>query len=245
MKVIPITSKHGLFECLVDDEDYEWLMSFKWRIIKGQNTVYAQTHVKSGTGRMHRLIYSKHGALLDEQSLDHRDRNGLNNQKTNLRICTGSQNGANIMKPDIGAVPSSRYKGVTTHDGGWYARIKVNQRYRCIAVMTDERDAAIAYDIKAKEHFGEFARLNVPEASTEDIERVMRSIANPKRVKNTTSCYLGVFWAKKNRRWGFNALYNGKNYQAVRFHSEHEAAVARDQHIREHNLPITLSLPSQ
>ncbi len=240
MKSIHILSKHGEFLVAVDDEDYDWLSSYKWRILKSRNTCYVNTHLKEGSGRMHRMIYKKHYGLLDDQDIDHKDRNGINNQKDNLRICNPSQNGINVAKYALSA--TSRFKGVTKHNCGWYARIKVNQSYQCIGVFVSERDAGIAYDIRAKQIFGEFAHLNVPDVLPIDIQRVKNLVKNPKKVKNATSKYFGVFFSKNRNRWGYNVHYAGKNKQRLHFKTEVEAATERDRYIVENSVPIQKSL---
>jgi len=57
---------------------------------------------------------------------------------------------------------SSKYKGVAWHKrrGKWQAYIKIGDKIRHLGVFTDELAAARAYDIAARQHFGEFARPN-------------------------------------------------------------------------------------
>ena len=91
---------------LVDDEDYEILNQHKWH----NNIGYARTDIKDGNkwfGKlMHRLIMN----VPIKMEVDHIDRNGLNNQKSNLRIVTHQQNSMNSKKQKGS---SSKYKGVT------------------------------------------------------------------------------------------------------------------------------------
>ena len=110
---------------LVDDDDYEELQRFSWRIRKSANGVlHAQRHDRS-SGRdlcvfMHRQIL---GVTDSQTKVDHKDHDGLNNQKYNLRVATTQQNGANMRaRPGF----SSRFKGVSW-DGTrdlWLARVK-------------------------------------------------------------------------------------------------------------------------
>ena len=103
---------------------------------------------------MHRLIMDAQ----ERQEIDHADGNGLNNQKDNLRFCTHSQNHMN-RKPTKG---SSKYKGVSWHKAAkkWNARITLNKKTVSIGYFDSEIIAAKAYDEKAIELFGEFAKLN-------------------------------------------------------------------------------------
>lgn len=148
---------------LVDDEDYCRISCRNWYAIRNEYGYYAAgttPMVKWIRKRllMHRIIMcAKKG-----QIIDHRDGDGLNNQKYNLRFCTISQNGQNQR---ISTHPSklSKYKGVTWHKGGrkWQAAIRgENKKNYYLGSYANEDDAARAYDEKAKELFGEFARIN-------------------------------------------------------------------------------------
>src|SRR3989304_2105986 len=80
---------------LVDDEDFEMLNRYKWSAMRGANTYYAYTHIILESGKrtsiaMHRVIMQTPVGY----ETDHRDRNGLNNQRFNLRICTHSKDEA-------------------------------------------------------------------------------------------------------------------------------------------------------
>lgn len=157
MKKIPLTK--GKF-AIVDDEDYEWLNKYKWQADKIGNTYYAVRVVSQRGDRqkiyMHRCIM---GAIRG-QEIDHRNGNGLDNKKNNLRFCTRKQNLQN-QKPHNG---SSKYKGVSWFKweagGKWRAKIQINYKTIHLGLFNDETDAAKAYDEKAKEIFGEFARPN-------------------------------------------------------------------------------------
>ena len=110
MKKINIsTSKHPNIFALVDNADYEWLSQWKWRLWTNGKHNYAirTSSIIEGlrtTILMHRCIL-KLGNKLD---IDHRNHNGLDNQKCNLRICTRSQN----MHNAISRKGSSQYKSV-------------------------------------------------------------------------------------------------------------------------------------
>lgn len=166
MKEIPVGTE-GLV-ALVDDEDYPLLSRFSWLPSDGpgNGTTYCVMSypLRRGGKRdyitipMHRLIIPARRGW----EVDHRDTNGLNNQKSNLRECTRSQNIANTRT--INRPKSSRFKGVHFHKGKgkWIARIKVNQKAVFYRGFDDETEAARAYDAKARAVFGEFARLNFP-----------------------------------------------------------------------------------
>ncbi len=245
MRIIKIQYKGAEHECLVDDGDYGWLMLHRWSIRKAPNTFYAQTRVLGKREPMHRLVYRVHHGLTSEQLIDHEDRNGLNNQRGNLRIATVSQNAANKEKYINGA--SSRYKGVTVHPGGWYARVQANKRYYCVGVFDTERQAAIAYDLEARRRFGEFACLNITEALAGEISDVEKLITSPKlRSKRRSSRYHGVFFDGRRDTWGWNARpFGGKNHQRIGFDTEMEAAIERDRFIADKGLSVEFSLPHE
>ncbi len=116
-----------------------------------------RTHVNRDTpSRMHNL-------LRPGKRVDHKDGNGLNNQKDNLRDASRSQNRANSGKF---AKSLSRFKGVTFDKHGyanpWRARFRKDGVLYQIGNFKDEVDAATAYNFAVEEAFGEFARFNLP-----------------------------------------------------------------------------------
>ncbi len=151
---IPLT--RGKF-ALVDAEDYYQLSKFKWCAAGGTNTFYAAASWRGKGVTMHRVIM----APPDHLVVDHIDHNGLNNCKSNLRLCTHAQNIRNT-RPTKGT--SSRYKGVCWNKDAkkWRASIRLNRKSQHIGHFENEIDAAKAYDEKAAEVFGEFACLNFP-----------------------------------------------------------------------------------
>lgn len=157
MKEIELTQ--GLV-AFVDDEDYEKLSKHKWRAEKRGDLFYAYRSAgKHGGYAMHREILP----IPLGKEIDHTDRNGLNNQKSNLRICTVSQNQANTKSRTGG---TSKFKGVGWFKSSrkWRALIKVKGQLVYLGLFVTEEDAAIAYNNAALRHFGEFARLNSVEA---------------------------------------------------------------------------------
>jgi hypothetical protein len=94
---------------------------------------------------------------------DHIDGNGLNNQRSNLRLSIRHGNHKNASKKNV--LSTSLYKGVYFYKAGhtWRAEIQCDHERHFLGDFEIEEDAAHAYDKKAKELFGEFARLNFPE----------------------------------------------------------------------------------
>ena len=142
---------------LVDDEDYERLIGFTWYVRK--NNCVQRFHIRLKGGSQKSISLASEIMHQLEQMFDHKDRDGLNNQKYNLRPCNQSQNMMNRTKTKN---CSSIYKGVCWSKlmRKWHARIKINGKVIHLGYFTDEKVAAIAYNNKAVELFKEFANLN-------------------------------------------------------------------------------------
>jgi len=149
MREIPLTQGKA---ALVDDADYERVMAAgPWCHSNG----YA---VKGHNGiSMHRFLSGL--VTGDGKKVDHKNRNGLDNRRRNLRVCTDSQNQANRRRSRNN---NSGFKGVSFHraSGKYQAKIKVAGRMRWLGLFADPADAALAYNEAALKYHGEFARLN-------------------------------------------------------------------------------------
>jgi hypothetical protein len=95
--------------------------------------------------------------------VDHRNNNGLDNRRENLRIATKGQNVCNSIKTRRNT--SSKFVGVSfdKRSGLWHAYITHCRKRKFLGYFKDETDAAHAYDVAAKKYHKEFARLNFPE----------------------------------------------------------------------------------
>lgn len=128
-----------------------------WRAKEKNHTTYAVCSLQSA------LTLSLHRVVMDakaNQLVDHRDGDGLNCIRRNLRITDFTGNSRNRQK---GHDCSSRFKGVSLHkaSGKWSAQIKVNRVKHYLGLFATEQEAAAAYDTASKELHGEFARPNV------------------------------------------------------------------------------------
>lgn len=92
--------------------------------------------------------------------IDHIDNNRLNDHLSNLRLATRSQNQANCSGRNR-LNKKSRYKGVSPNRSNWQAKIRKNNKIICLGTFDTQEKAACAYNKKAVELFGEYARLNV------------------------------------------------------------------------------------
>ncbi len=148
---------------LVDDLDFEELSKYKWSAWKGGNTFYALRHIYNDNGK--RTTISMHRQILgitDPKILtDHKNRNGLDNQRGNLRICNYAQNGGNRTKSKGKA---SSYKGVIFLKEAlkkpWRSQIYINNKLIILGTFNSEIEAAQTYDISAVKYFGEFCHKN-------------------------------------------------------------------------------------
>jgi predicted O-linked N-acetylglucosamine transferase (SPINDLY family) len=151
MKKIKLTQ--GKF-ALIDNEDFHYLNQFKWHCsyfgYACRKICYSKKMIW-----MHREIMK----VKSDEYIDHIDCNKLNNCKSNLRIATYSQNHMNSRKRKN---TISIYKGVTFDKkrNKWVAQIKLNYKHYTIGYFENEGKAAKAYNVRAYEMFGEYARLN-------------------------------------------------------------------------------------
>lgn len=149
----------------VDDDDFEWLSNYKWYYSKGyasRITYFEDGTIKTNT--MHREIMGNpKGGIID-----HINRNSLDNRKENLRIVTTKQNSMNARKTRSEC--SSYYKGVRKHKHLWLASVHVNNKYYGAGYHKSQVLAAIAYDEKAIELFGEYAGTNFSEKERQDLK---------------------------------------------------------------------------
>lgn len=142
---------------LVDEEDYQKVIQYNWsayvRFRSGKPQVYAIRSISTPKGRttisLHRWLL----AAPKGTEIDHRNGNGLDNRRINLRLCTSSENS----KAKHSSCAKSGYKGVSCSGSKWIARIRVNYKEIYLGTFTTARKASIAYNRAAKQHFGEFA----------------------------------------------------------------------------------------
>lgn len=153
MKKIPLTQ--GKF-AVVDDEDFSFLIQWKWHFGNGGYAIRAD--YSSGQRvwfRMHRLLIETPSHLMT----DHINGNKLDNRKINLRICTNAQNMRNT---GLKTNNTSGHKGVSydKERQKWSSQITFNYKLYHLGRFLTKEEAIIAYNMKAKDLFGEFAYIN-------------------------------------------------------------------------------------
>mgnify|MGYP001610812776 FL=1 len=158
-KMIPLTKGQVAW---VDEADYDKVSKHKWCAGWTGARWYAVRTVRIGqkkrTVRMHQFIMG----IVEGLEIDHRDNDGLNNRRSNLRHATRSQNFHNRQRKQSGT--TSSYKGVSfcKREGMWRACIRdgavgigsQRRAYRSLGYYDAESDAAMAYNAAATASFG-------------------------------------------------------------------------------------------
>lgn len=195
---------------LVDKQDYEWLMQWKWHAAKAG---YAVRTVNGGSKIfMHREIMK----AVSGEEVDHIDGDGFNNRRVNLRVCTHSDN----LKNSAGRSDNkSGFKGVSwdNRKQRWRATIQVNGKYVSCGTYSTPEAAAYAYNQKAIELHKEFAKLNNLDPNYKPNRELRR---------NNTSGIPGCYWHKAKRKWQAKVSINGEDVHLGYFIDINEAESA-------------------
>lgn len=141
---------------MFDDCDSPIVDPHTWHIVLSPNSTTPYAARGKDNRTMHREILGLERG--DPRQGDHVDGNGLNNTRGNLRIATPFEQSWNKRAHRD---TESGYKGVRRHGRGWRARIIANGVLLLIGVYPTKEEAARAYNEKALELHGEFARLNI------------------------------------------------------------------------------------
>lgn len=146
------------YTAIIDTDDVDRVRGIRWTAVKSGRRVYACSNTTVYKGMLHRLIAN----APDGVDVDHWDGDGLNDRQSNLRIATRSQNMVNV---PLRTNNQSGYVGVSWHRDArkWRSAIKHDDRQIHLGLFASKEEAARAYDVKAWELFGEFARLNFPD----------------------------------------------------------------------------------
>lgn len=154
---IPLTRG---YVALVDEADYDLVTGVgSWGVntSSSDHVAYAQRGFRGEDGLQHTV--QMHRFLTGWEMVDHRNGNGLDNRRSNLRPATVSQNAMNRRKR---VDNTSGYKGVSFRKETkvWRAYVSVLGKRVWLGQYPTATEAAAAYDVAAKLHYGEFARLN-------------------------------------------------------------------------------------
>jgi len=159
MKTIPLTQ--GKF-ALVDNQDFTKLSRYKWCAARRRGTFYAERYIR--VSDTEKILISMHRVVLNpapNKKVDHKDGNGLNNTRDNLRVATEAQNKRNQKKYKNN---TSGYKGVTFSRNNrgskkWTARVQLDGKSHFLGHFVTPEEAYSAYCAGAVRLHGEFARF--------------------------------------------------------------------------------------
>jgi hypothetical protein len=151
----------------VDDEDFEYLNSFTWTAIpKEDGRIYATRMSRRNIRLEKRHVLQMHREIVlapKGKVVDHINHDTLDNRKSNLRICTHSENMRNrkIQKNNI-----SGFRGVSFSNRNrfkkWMVHIRIGEKYpKYMGSFITKEDAALAYNKAAIKYHKEFASLNI------------------------------------------------------------------------------------
>lgn len=157
-EIVLNSPKHGQKICLINEEDFDLVRSYKWCLKKCQHINYAiadaRIEGRNSTILMHRIIL---GITDSKVFTDHKDGNGLNNLRSNLRIATPLQNARNLScRNPLGL----KGIGYSPRHKKYRARIRNNGKLIGLGFFKTKIEAAKAYNQAAIKYFGEFAKLN-------------------------------------------------------------------------------------
>lgn len=231
---------------LVDDKFFSELSRFRWYISEVKNVKYAgiRQSVEPHTLYMHRLVMETEleRLLSHKEEIDHIDHNGLNNQLSNLRLVTRSQNQSNQRrhkdsKSDFVGVHynkrySKPYRGKLMFDG---KNIHLPEGYN-----TPE-EAARERDILAVKYFGNNTVLNFPE-NMKEYKSILAGGYDPEAtVRVYTSKLPGITYRKKDKRYIARIFPKGAVVYVGCFKTEEEAVEAQKLKAKEIGLDYNLS----
>lgn len=220
-----IILSNGL-KTIVDDKDYEKFHKYSYNC---NYNGYASRSIKINGQWSNLLLHREIMNPPDGMFIDHINRNRLDNRKENLRVCNIAQNRYNS-GPNKDT--SSKYKGVHyCKKRKLYNSIITfeGKTYNLGSYYTEE-EAAIAFNLKAKELQGEFAYLN-------DVEEILKAEkANNKIKTGSSSKYIGVHFNNKEQLYRASLRLNGKVVLIHRSKNEKECAIAFDDFVEVNEL---------
>ena len=161
MITIYIKSKtYGVKGIHIDAKDFALVNKYHWSLKKhkNSNTFYTETRHNYKQIFLHRLLMN-----FPSIGIDHINGNGLDNRKSNLRLCNQSQNACNRFKQKNN---KTGYKGVYYKKDKrrikrWLAKININKKTIMGGYFLTVKEAAYKYNELALEYHGEFANLNI------------------------------------------------------------------------------------
>lgn len=206
----------------VNQEDFFKLSRYKW-MLKKDGRIHAK--INGNFVLIHRFILCAPKGT----QIDHIDGNPLNNVRSNLRLCTNSQNQMNTRKR---SGCKTDFKGVT-YRRKWF-ELNVNGKF--IRRFSNAVDAAMGYDIISKQLYGEFCRPNFPNGfSNQDFARISNLLNFKKEgLSYFTSKYKGIGFHKNSGKWRAREKIDGE-WKTLGYHKTEEEALKQLRDYHEHN----------
>jgi hypothetical protein len=159
MKTIKLLSKFHGKVAKIDDSDYELISSFHWSFHKTKNGEYARTWRNEGGKNkfylMHRIILCPPRGV----QVDHQNMNGLDNRRSNLRLCNHSENMCN-RRPRKDSTSKIKGVGFVKRINRWQVRIQKDNKRIYLGIFLSRKKAVETYNNVAQKLHGQFARLN-------------------------------------------------------------------------------------
>lgn len=216
---------------VVDSDIYEYLNAWNWRNHRG----YAVRTSKKGEFEkrkeltMSRVVYElKVCKIPDGMVVDHKSMDTLDNRLSNLRLATRGQNASNRKRQNNNL--TSLYKGVTKRGDNYIAQVSIDGASVNLGMFSSEEAAGWAYNHKAIEYFGEFARLNdiEPHMSEEEVTkfRVLYGSRGKNKFRGVTKS--GSKWLVRITGLDKKVIYLGS------FNTEEDGLNARNEFLIKH-----------
>jgi hypothetical protein len=151
-----MTIKISGYDVLIDNDTADEILRYKWTLQSRRHGVYFAAKIKGPDGKkkvifLHRFIMGDPKGKM----VDHKSGNHFDNRRENLRICENPENSRNAKIPRTN---TSGFKGVTKRGKKWEANIKFDGQPIYLGRYETAEEAAMVYEKKAKELFGEFYR---------------------------------------------------------------------------------------
>ncbi len=213
---------------LISEEDRNWANNLKIVIDK---TGYARI----GNNKfLHTEVLHYMGLKLDGFQADHKNGIKWDNRRENLRLATPQQN---CFNRKARSDRSSKYKGVLfiKKTGLWHGTFGWEGNCISLGDFQTEDQAAVAYNIFAKEFAGEFACLNKIENEEKILPKVIEYLSLPymkKRFKGASKIY-GVYFHKRIQKWWGKVGFNNKLYYTKYFYNKSDCEKAVQDKLKE------------
>lgn len=143
---------------IIDAEDFDWVSRYSWHFKPHGGCVgYVRSTARVGSRTIHHVLHRLVSRARPHETVDHINRNGLDNRKANLRFCNLSQNMVNrVFENKLG------YRGIRRSDNKFRAGIAYQGIQKYGPRRATPVEAAADYDALARDLHGEFAVLNFP-----------------------------------------------------------------------------------